>query len=31
MREKERKSKGLYYNSCDKEILLDRYSTNEKW
>ena len=30
MTEKERMIKGLYYNSCDKEILLDRYSTNEK-
>ena len=30
MTEKERMNKGLYYNSCDKEILLDRYSTNEK-
>ncbi len=30
MTEKERMNKGLYYNSCDKEILQDRYSTNEK-
>ena len=30
MTEKERMNKGLYFNSCDKEILLDRYSTNEK-
>ena len=30
MTEKERMNKGLYYNSCDKEIFQEQYSTNEK-